>query len=293
MKVTIAPITRRDVPRYIEFLRAGFGTELTELGTDLDRLGHIISFLLMGNEIPLRMVKRVSGHEAFILIARAGADPIGCITVVGRQPALTGVYVVPEFRGRGIAARLVADAVRRLRSAGYERAIASPLNHVAQRLIENVGFTPTNRTVVYEHPLPLEITPPSMVRLRRMRTADVPPDRRGWHGRRYNVHGVGWLLGVHMHRLTAVTPTGAAACARLFAINRERVGEVHPLLLSSGQSEAALSLLAAGARWFARMGKETVHVSLDPRDEELIALVRAIGFSEQREWVEFVLDLTR
>ncbi len=293
MKVTIAPITRRDVPRYIEFLQAGFGAELTELGTDLNRLGHIISFLLMGNEIPLRMIKRVSGHEAFILIAHAGADPIGCITVVGRQPALTGVYVVPEFRGRGVAARLVADAVRRLRSAGYEKVIASPLNHVAQRLIENIGFTPASRTVVYEHPLPLEITPPSAVRLRRMRTADVPPNQRGWHGRRYNVHGVGWLLGIHMRRLTAMTQTGPAVCAQLFAINRERVGEVHPLLLSPGQGEAVLSPLAAGTRWFTRMAKETVHVSVDPRDEELTALLRALGFSEKREWVEFVLDLTR
>ena len=293
MKVTIAPITRRDVPRYIEFLRAGFGTELTELGTDLNRLGHIISFLLMGNEVPLRMIKRVSGHEAFILIAHAGDDAIGCITVVGRQPALTGVYVVPEFRGQGVAARLVADAVSRLRNAGYDRAIATPLNHVAQHLIENVGFTPINSTVVYEHPLPLEITPPPAVRLRRMRTADVPPDRRGWHGRRYNVHRVGWLFGVHMRRLTAVAQNRAAACAQIFAINRERVGEVHPLVITPGSERAVLSLLAAGTRWFARMGKEMVHVSLDPHDEELIALLRTLGFSEQREWVEFVLDLNR
>ena len=293
MAITISSITRADVPRYIEFLRAGFGSELGELGTDLNRLERIISFLLLGNELPLRVIKWVSKHEAFVLLAHNGDKPIGCLTVVGRQPALTGAYVVPEFRGQGIALKLVNAAVARLREAGYRRVIASPLNIAAQRLIEKAGFTPVNRTVVYEHMLPLDLTPPSGVRIRRMRAADVSSHNREWHGRRYNVRGVGWLLGIHMRRLTAVTTRGAAVSARLFTIARERVGELHPILLVPGEGRALLGLLAIGERWFTRMGKEAVYVSLSPRDEELIALLRALGFAEKREWVEFGLDLNK
>ena len=294
MAVVIDTLTRKDVPQFIKFLRLGFGPELKELGTDLFRLEHVMEFLLLADGLPLKVIKRISGHEAFVLLARRGKEPVGCLTVVGRKgPGLTGAYVLPEFRGKGIGSRLIEEALSHLRQAGYKKVHASPLNAVAQHMIEKVGFTPDGYSVVYEHPLPLNITSPAETRIRRMHKNDLPSSKRVWHGRRYNVRFFGPVFGVHVRQLTVVNPNGAVLCGTLFAIERERVGEVHPTLLISGEERGLFALLKAGEKWFRQMGKELIDLSISADDEALATAALKAGFTKKRKWVHFSLDLGR
>lgn len=294
MAVVIDTLTRKDVSQFIKFLRLGFSPELKELGTDLFRLEHIIKFLLLWNGFPLKVIKRISGHEAFVLLARSENEPVGCLTVVGRkEPSLTGAYILPEFRGKGIASRLIEEALSRLRKAGYKKVRGSPSNAVAQHMIEKVGFTPESFSVVYEHLLPLNITSPAGICVRRMHRNDIPPSKKVWHGRRYKVRFFGRLLGIHVRKLTAVTSGGAVLCGTLFAIERERIGEVHPILLISGEERALFALLKAGEKWFHQMGKKSINLSISADNQALAATALKTGFTRKQKWVQFSLDLEK
>ncbi len=295
MEITIDDITRRDIPSYIEFLRTGFGGELGELGTDLDRLARILRFLLLGGGIPLKLVKRITGHEAFILIARYGERPIGCLTVIGhRVPSLTGVYVLPEFRGRGIASRLIEEGVKRLRRAGYAAAHAAPLNATAQHLVEKVGFIPYTSTTVYEHPLPLELPAAPSFTLRRTRRSDLArAHQKRWHGRPYKLRFLGRLFGIRVRRLTVIGPHGPAACAILFTLRKERVGEVRLFVLAHEEERALIPLLDEAGDWFHRLGKETIYLFIGEGNERFGSLASELGFEIKRRWTYLTIDLQK
>lgn len=295
MEITISDITRRDIPSYIEFLRAGFGGELGELGTDLDRFGRILRFLLLGGGTPLKLVKRITGHEAFALIARHGERPIGCLTVVGHGiPSLTGVYVISEFRGRGVASRLIEEAVERLRRAGYAEAHASPLNATAQHLVEKVGFTPYTFTTVYEHTLPLELPVESGFILRRTRRSDlIRAQQRKWRGRPYKLRFLGRPFGIRVRKLTVIGPDGPAACAVFFTMRKERVGEVRLFVLTPAEERALIPLLKEAEDWFRRLRKETIYLFIGEGNERFNALASELGFRIKRKWTYLTLDLQK
>lgn len=291
MEIVIDTLTRKDIPRYIELVRAGFEAELMELGTDLDRLARILRFLFLWGGLPLRLVKRMTGHEAFALLARKDGETIGCLTVIGRKdPSLTGVYVRPEFRGKGISYRLLEEAVSRLQEAGYKRVYASPLNEVGEHLIEKLGFTPYGRTTVYERSLPVAPPPPREFRVRRKRRGDTA-DPEEWHGRRYKLRRIGKLFGIRVRELTTVGPRGPAVCATLFTLRKERVGEIHPLLLIPGEERALIPIVGVGSSWFHRLGKEVIHLSITDKSEALVPVALELGFEKKRDWVHFSLDL--
>jgi len=293
MEIGIDTLTRKDIPRYIGLIRAGFATELTELGTDLDRLARILRALLLWGGLPLWLVKRLTGHEAFALLARKGGEPVGCLTVIGRkEPSLTGVYVRPEFRGNGISYRLIEEAISRLQKAGYKKVHASPLNKAGEHLIEKLGFTPYGRTTVYERSLPVVPPPQHEVRVRRRLRGDTAGPEE-WHGRQYKLRRIGRLFGIRVRELTAVSPRGPAVCATLFTLRKERVGEVHPLLLIPGEEEALIPIIGVGSSWFRRLGKEVIHLSITDKSEALAPVALRLGFKKKRDWIHFRLDLKK
>lgn len=291
MGIVIDDITTADIPHYLEFLRAGFGGPLSDLGTDLGFVSRILRGLLCARGAPLRAVKRIAGYEAFVLIARHAGRPIGCLTVVGRKsPSLTGVYVIPEFRGQRIASRLIETAVNRLRHAGYVEAHATPLNAIAQHLVEKVGFVPYSSTAAYERLLPLELPAEPEFTIRRLHAGDLG-GRCEQHGRPYDLGPIGRLFGIRTRRLAAVGPDGAAVAALLFAIHREQVGEVRPLLLRSGGKAGLIPILAEADRWYRRLGKEKIGLYVEEGDKPLGEIAQALGFTYTRSWTHLILKL--
>ncbi len=292
MEITIDDITAKDIPHYIGFLRAGFGEVLGELGTDLDLLARIIRFLLIGNGIPLWLMKQISGHEAFVLIARDGDRPIGCLTIIGRGvPSLTGVYVLPEFRGRGLGTALIKEAVERLRRLGYREACATPLNGVARHLIEDAGFIRRGFTAMYERLLPLDVRETDRFTVhRRWKNFE---DNQDWHGRPYRLRLLGRLLGIRVRRLTAIGTDGEEINAVLFALPRERVGEVHPVMSHPGAEMGLIPILNEAGEWFSRLGKEVIQVFNTEDDSSVTSVLSSLGFEKKRDWEHFTIELQK
>ena len=64
-------------------------------------------------------------------------------------------YLTPEYRGRGVAAQLIGEAVCRYRGLGRKRLTlrVSPTNHKALRVYENAGFVRTGEATGAHGPL--------------------------------------------------------------------------------------------------------------------------------------------
>jgi len=83
-----------------------------------------------------------------LILCRCGGVPAGC---VGLRPfdAATGelkrLYVVPRFRGHGIARELITRAIATARAAGYHDLVLDTLASMqpAIRLYESFRFRPT------------------------------------------------------------------------------------------------------------------------------------------------------
>ncbi len=74
------------------------------------------------------------------LIAEAGGEVIGCVSLVRYSDALCEVRslaVRPDFRGQGIASRLVRAALELAREQGYRRVLTLTR---APRLFTKLGF---------------------------------------------------------------------------------------------------------------------------------------------------------
>ena len=74
------------------------------------------------------------------LVAEVGGEVIGCVSLVRYNDALCEVRslaVRPDFRGQGIASRLVRAALGLAREQGYRRVLTLTR---APRLFEKVGF---------------------------------------------------------------------------------------------------------------------------------------------------------
>lgn len=91
-------------------------------------------------------------------VAKVGEVPAGCLILAEHSPALWElVYMglVPEFRGRGLGAELVMQALVKACEAGVEQlALAVDAdNHPALRTYDRFGFEPFDRLAVYVCPL--------------------------------------------------------------------------------------------------------------------------------------------
>ncbi|TAJ21130.1 MAG: N-acetyltransferase [Planctomycetota bacterium] len=104
------------------------------------------------------VLARVEGalaeRETLVLVARAGAELLGVLIALPHVEPLTGehapeicvLHVHPNYRHRGLARALVADAVRRFTAAGAPRVLARANHNDDARISmgERWGFIRTS-----------------------------------------------------------------------------------------------------------------------------------------------------
>jgi GNAT superfamily N-acetyltransferase len=254
MAITIEPLTRREIDPFIHLLRSGFEEAISDRGTDFADLERLFSLILLGNGLPLRVLRRLTGHEAFVLIAKSEGRVIGSLQVVGHQsPSLIGIYVLPDFRGQRIALRLIEEALARLKAHGHRSARVGAIDEGAQHLAERAGFVPYAKIDLYRRSLPAEIASPPGVRIEYSRKRESTD---------------------------------------LITQPYQRVGEIRPRLLIPGREDAFLPCLAEGCKWLSRLTKEEVHLPLPPDAEGLADLALTTGFRKGRSWVHLAIDLS-
>jgi RimJ/RimL family protein N-acetyltransferase len=137
--------------------RQGPGIEIREATlADVDRLVELLVAVAgegrwIGTEAPVdrdrrrrRMVEEVEGEHAIVLVAEADGELVG---ELGLQLARYGVadlgmLVAAGWRGRGVGAALLAEAVDRARKAGAHKIALQvwPHNAAAIALYERFGF---------------------------------------------------------------------------------------------------------------------------------------------------------
>jgi RimJ/RimL family protein N-acetyltransferase len=91
-----------------------------------------------------RMAADVETEDAIVLVAEAGREPVGQLglRLAPYGVADLGMLVAAGWRGRGVGAALLAEAVRRAREAGAHKIALQvwPHNAAAIGLYERFGF---------------------------------------------------------------------------------------------------------------------------------------------------------
>lgn len=286
MAITIGPLTRREIDPLIHLLRAGFEEEISNRGADFADLKRLLSITLRGNGLPLRVLRLLTGHEAFVLIAKSKGRVVGSLQVVGSQsPSLIGIYVLPDFRGQRIALRLIEEALVRLKAHGHQSARVAAIDEVAQHLAERAGFVPYEKIDLYRRSLPAEIASPLGVRIeysRKRESTDHP----------YDIRFLRRVIGFHAARMTAVDGARGVFSCTLITQPYQKVGEIRPRLLIPGREDAFLPCLAEGCKWLSRLKKEEVYLPLLSEDEGLANLALKAGFRKDHSWVHLAIELS-
>jgi GNAT superfamily N-acetyltransferase len=286
MAITIEPLTRREIDPFIHLLRSGFEEEISDRGADFADLERLLSLLLLGNGLPLRAIRRLTGHEAFVLIAKEAGRVVGSLQIVGHQsPSLIGIYVLPDFRGQRIALRLIEEALVRLKAHGHRSARVGAIDEVAQHLAKRAGFVPYEKIDLYRRSLPAKIASPPGVRIeysRKRKSTDHP----------YDIRFLRRVIGFHTARITAVDGARGVLSCTLITQPYQRVGEIRPRLLIPGREDAFLPCLAEGCKWLSRLKKEEVYLPLPSDAEGLADLALTAGFRKDRSWVHLAIDLS-
>ncbi|WP_218026721.1 GNAT family N-acetyltransferase [Nocardia inohanensis] len=89
--------------------------------------------------------QRIVTDGGQVLIARDGADAVGCVALVAERPGvfeLSKMAVTPRVRGRGVGRRLLAAALDRARRLGATEVFLASNSALvdAVHLYESVGF---------------------------------------------------------------------------------------------------------------------------------------------------------
>ena len=286
MAITIGPLTRREIDPFMHLLRSGFEEEISNRGTDFADLKRLFSLILLGNGLPLRVIRHLTGHEVFVLIARSEGRVVGCLQVVGRQtPVLIGIYVLPDFRRQRIGLRLIEEALVRLKAHGHQSARGAAFDEKAQHLVEKVGFVPYKKIDLYRRSLPAEIASPPGVRIeysRKRESTDHP----------YDIRFLRRMIGFRAARITAVDGAREVLSCTLITQPYQKVGEIRPQLLIPGREDAFLPCLAEGCKWLFLQKKEEVHLALLSEDEGLANLALKAGFRKDHSWVHLAIELS-
>ncbi len=285
MPVTIDTLTRSDVGQFIHLLTLGFEDELKERGTNIARLGWLLRLILTPRGIPIRTFTRITGHEGVILTAKDGGKVVGILAILGRDiPILSGVYVLPQTRGQGVAMALVQEALRRLKKRGHREVRVSTSDSSGRGLAEQAGFTPCDHTDLYQRLLPAHIASPIGVRVRQARRGDLS-------GHPYDIGFLTRLTGIRSRHLIAEDETGVGTAATLVALPHQTVGEVQPQVLRDDAVPTFAALLAVGCDWFTQLGRKEVSVPLHEATDSLTEIILRAGFVKRKSWVQLRIEL--
>lgn len=286
MTLPIESLRRRDVAQFIDLLQRGFSDDLSARGTNPARLAWILRLLLVANGAPLRALRRLTGHTADLLVARSGDRLVACLAILGRtDPVLTGMYVLPGFRGQQLALSMVNEALDRLRARGQPRASVLATDETAQRLAERAGFVVCNRTDLYRRRLPARIPFPGRFTVQRHRRGDLS-------GNPYDLGPLRWLSRVRSAQLVVAEGEQDVLACTLTALPHQRTGELKPRLLVPQREEALLAALAAGSEWVAALKREEIYLPLSADQEAFAPIATSAGFEPIRSWVHLERDLT-
>lgn len=287
MSVEIKTLSKTDTGQYIDLLRAGFGEELGQRGTDIARVGRIARIMLSCGGLPMRLIKGITGHSLFVLVAKDGASVVGALTVLEEKiPSLIGVYVIEEYRGQGIAIRLVQEALHRLQASGYTQAHVSVIDHTAQLLAQRGGFVAYDHIELYERSLPVHISNIEGASIHRTRKISLPRHA-------YDLGLLNIVTGVHVRRLVVRYGKEPTMAGMLIALPHQSVGEIQPRILVPGREETFRTLLDAGCQWFEQLGRKLVAVPLCADTIQLSSILGEEGFVKRRSWVEMRIDLKK
>jgi len=286
MTLPIESLRRKDIPQFIDLLRLGFQDDLHARGTDPARLSRVLHLLLLAHGAPLRVLRRLTGHTADLLVARSGDRLAACLAILGRdEPVLTGMYVLPEFRGQRLALAMVNEALDRLRSRGRRRATVLATDEAAQHLAERAGFVASDRTDLYRRRLPARITFPPRFTVERGRQGDLS-------GNPYDLGPLRRLTRVRHAGLRVFQNGRPVLSGTLTALPHQHTGELKPRLLVPGREEALLAALAAGSEWVAALGREEIYLPLSAAQEAFAPVALRAEFEFIRSWVHLERDLT-
>ncbi|MEB3774599.1 MAG: GNAT family N-acetyltransferase [Desulfurococcales archaeon] len=103
--------------------------------------------------IAAELAKEYISGEDLVLVADYDNEVVGYIRIVvmenrilasKRLGVIKELYVLPPFRGRGIASRLIAEAQKRLEEAGVKHIAAEfpSANYVAEEFYKSLRFRP-------------------------------------------------------------------------------------------------------------------------------------------------------
>jgi GNAT superfamily N-acetyltransferase len=119
-------------------LRDGYGT-VTRLWTEAG-----LAFRASGRDAADRLATQLAGGRAFLLLAEERERWIGVLlgSHDGRKGWINRLAVSPAYRRRGVAARLVRDAERRLYADGIEviAALIESPNRISLAFFQSIGY---------------------------------------------------------------------------------------------------------------------------------------------------------
>lgn len=278
-------LSKTDVGQYLELLRLGFGGELGLRGTNISSLGTTVRLMLSMGGLPMRLIKAVSGSGMFVLVAKDMDRVVGILTVLEASiPVLIGVYVIKEYRAHGIAFDLVEQALSILRNHGYSKVRVSVTEEGGKLLAERAGLAIYDHTDLYEHSLPTGICASKGLSVRRI-------GKQGLRRHQLDLGPLNVFTGVRVRRLVVQSNTTRTVAAMLIALPHQSVAEIQPKLLLPGKEDTFCALLSAADRWFTRLGRTTISVSLRDNERSLADILENNGFVKRQSWTNLEREL--
>ena len=285
MAVEIKLLSGADIDQYIKLLSLGFDEELGQRGTDIAHIGRMARVMLCCGSLPLRSIELLTGRGLFALVARDGSRVVGILTVLKRKvPILIGAYILEGYRRRGVALSLVQEALLRLERQGYIEVWGSVFDRTAQLLVERAGFVPYDHIHLYQRSLPTGVSAPDGTLARRAQRGNLPRHP-------FDLGPLNLLTGVRVRNMAVYSESEKTIAGTLIALPHQAMAEIQPRHLILGREDAFCALLSFADKWFSKLGRSIIAVSLHDDTASLADVLTREGFVKRHSWVQMRIDL--